>query len=219
MCLRQPLTGHPDQQEPFCGTCKRIGYTCKGYNSPVIIVPSRLQNRLGRLPDKKDSDATRERNNGNAFLLIDRQALCSVPRPPVDSAASFRSYFLLRLVSDVSCCTGMVGMLSKFLDEGIAENSLQYRCIKAPTTSYYAMRASDSHACEESMRTYSDALKDVRFAVARRHRQFDPDILMSIMCLSLYENIIVTQARSWIEHYIAISHMVNKYCSRRRCLC
>ncbi|KAH8692302.1 hypothetical protein BGW36DRAFT_387351 [Talaromyces proteolyticus] len=102
----------------------------------------------------------------------------------------------------------MVSLLSTFLDKSIPENSLQYRCIKALTTSYYSMRASDIRAYEESMRTYSDALKGVRFAVARRPPQLEPDILMSIMCLCLYENIIVTRARSWIEHYIAISHMI-----------
>lgn len=87
--------------------------------------------------------------------------------------------------------------------------------MKALTAGYYSRKASDYRAYEEAMDTYSSAIESVWKAVDCR--RLGTDTLMSIMCLCLYENIIVTEPRAWIIHYTVLSHMVNELCLRFCC--
>ncbi|KAE8333993.1 hypothetical protein BDV39DRAFT_198900 [Aspergillus sergii] len=128
-----------------------------------------------------------------------------------DPVSVSREYFLLRLVGSGTCSqgSGIPRLLCAFLDRALPVGSLQHKCMKALTVSYHSMTALGirENPSEEAIKTYSQALTAVRKAIGQ-DLTTGPDLLMSIMCLCLYENIVVTQPRSWIEHYKAISHLI-----------
>ncbi|KAL4784861.1 hypothetical protein BJX76DRAFT_356597 [Aspergillus varians] len=70
------------------------------------------------------------------------------------------------------------------------------------------MRNAGPDACQQGMVAYSRAIHAVQAAVIEPHDTLEPDILMSITSLCLYENIIVTKPRSWVRHYQGISKMI-----------
>ncbi|KAJ5588794.1 hypothetical protein N7537_011472 [Penicillium hordei] len=199
-----------DLQKPFCGPCRSVGTICKGYNSPVVIVPFQPPStRQRQLTGDRGATASLARESGNALILRNQRTEPSIPRFLNDSNANFREYFLLRLIGD-GCSQGMINLLSEFINRNVPDGSLQQRCIDALTVTYYSRRAVDYRASEEGMKAYSNALTGVRYSnifntPLHRPGQLDVGVLMSIMCLCLYENIIVTKARSWIMHYGAIS--------------
>ncbi|KAB8222875.1 hypothetical protein BDV33DRAFT_168048 [Aspergillus novoparasiticus] len=195
-----------DQQEPFCATCKKLGYTCQGYISSLVIVPFKPAGNSapskGKNLGKNDTRASTARRT----MLV----LTSTLAP--DPVSVSREYFLLRLVGSGTCSqgSGIPRLLCAFLDRALPVGSLQHKCMKALTVSYHSMTALGirENPSEEAIKTYSQALTAVRKAIGQ-DLTTGPDLLMSIMCLCLYENIVVTQPRAWIEHYKAISHLVN----------
>lgn len=131
-----------------------------------------------------------------------------------DPVSSSRQYFLLRLAGNAtrSPSSGLPSLLCRFLDRPWSVGSMQYKCMKALTGSYYLMRRGGPRACLQASESYNHALNAVNAGIGAYPRVVS-DVLMSIMCLCLYENIIVTKPRSWIEHYKGISRMVSGPCS------
>lgn len=182
-----------------------------------MIIP--CQPRRGhsqQLEDRNEPGTLRERNSDNSLLPVGRCTESYIHSFPIDQAANFREYFLLRLCSNMCSPQGMIRLLSGFVNKDVPDGSLQHSCIKSLTASYYSGRASDYHVRREAFCAYSKALAGVRNALARRLPQLGTGtLLMSIMCLCLYESILVTQPRSWAQHYVAISNLVKG--SPRRC--
>ncbi|KAL2836884.1 hypothetical protein BJY01DRAFT_251763 [Aspergillus pseudoustus] len=139
-----------------------------------------------------------------------RPAASSIPMWTPDPVWTSREYFLLRLVGNAtrSPSSGLPRLLSEFLNKPLAIGSMQYTCIKALTSSYHSMRAAGPRACHQAMVAYSHAMRAVSVATQKPYRGIEPDVLMSIMCLCLYENIVVTAPRSWIQHYIGVSRLI-----------
>lgn len=127
-----------------------------------------------------------------------------------DPISISREYFLLRLAGNATHTpsSGLPSLLSRFLDRPLPVGSMQYKCMKALTGSYYLMRRGGPPACLQAREAYDHALNAVNAGIGAYSR-IGSDVLMSIMCLCLYENIIVTKPRSWIEHYKGISRMVS----------
>ncbi|KAI9035077.1 uncharacterized protein KD926_004659 [Aspergillus affinis] len=194
-----------DQQEPFCATCKKLGYTCQGYISSLVIVP--FQPAGNSIPFKE-----KELGKNNTRASAARRAmpvLISTLAP--DPISVSREYFLLRLVGSGTCSqgSGIPRLLCAFLDRALPIGSLQHKCMKALTVSYHSTTALGTRGSPsgEAVKTYSQALTAVRKAIDQ-DLTTEPDLLMSIMCLCLYENIVVTEPRSWIEHYKGISRLI-----------
>ncbi|KAL3478463.1 hypothetical protein BJX99DRAFT_256360 [Aspergillus californicus] len=130
-----------------------------------------------------------------------------------DPAWNCREFFLLHLVGNGSRSlgSGFPSLMCEFLDKPLPVGSAQYMCMRALTTSYYLMRTAGPDACCQAMITYSSAIKAVQAAIDQSCGTVESDIFMSIMCLCLYENIIVTMPRSWIRHYEGISRMIEMH--------
>ncbi|KAE8132568.1 hypothetical protein BDV38DRAFT_287604 [Aspergillus pseudotamarii] len=185
--------------------CRKLGYTCPGYISSLVIVPFQPAGKSA--PSK-----------GTEWGKSDPRALAARRAMPVgmsmltpDPVSISREYFLRRLVGSdpLPQRSGIPSLLCAFLDRALSVGSFQYECTKALTVSYHSMTALGSHgsAAGEAMKAYSHALRAVWKAIDQDSTT-GPDILMSIMCLCLYENIVVTEPRSWIKHYKGISHLI-----------
>lgn len=64
--------------------------------------------------------------------------------------------------------------------------------MKALTGSYYLMRRGGPRACVQAREAYDHALNAVNAGIGAYPR-VGSDVLMSVTCLCLYENIIVTE--------------------------
>jgi hypothetical protein len=84
--------------------------------------------------------------------------------------------------------------------------------MEALTASYLLMKTRGPRSCQQGEEAYGHALNAVVRALNRPFHKVESDVLMSIMCLCLYENIIVTKPRSWIKHYKGISQIVSGSC-------
>jgi len=210
------LTQHADfvqdNSEPLCVTCTSRGLECKGYLPPdawVTVKPGRKHSRASSRKNKGSSTGNRKKSR--ALMPVARQ-----PRPNSistlnpDPVWSFLQYFLLRLVGNAtrSPSSGLPSLLCRFLDRPLPVGSMQYKCMKALTGSYYLTRTRGPRACLQAWEAYNHALTAVNAGIGACPR-VESDVLMSIMCICLYENIIVTRPKSWIEHYKGISRMVS----------
>ncbi|KAL2808962.1 hypothetical protein BJX63DRAFT_374625 [Aspergillus granulosus] len=204
-----------DKQEPFCTTCTSRGYICKGYDPPVVFIPVQPGREHSRRSSGESSRSTaRVMGRGQALLPMARQPVPASPSTwTPDQIWILREYFLLHLAGNatVSPGSGLPSLLCEFLGKSLPVGSLQYRCMKALTASYYLMRTAGPDACQRGKEAYGHAINAVRWAINHPHRKAEPDVLMSIMCLCLYENIIVTNPRTWIEHYKGVSTLIEMH--------
>lgn len=195
----------PDRQEPFCATCKKLGYTCQGYISSLVIVPFQPVWKSALPKGKELGESSTRASATRRAMPVSISTLA--PDPILVSC----EYFLLRLVGNRTHFqgSGIPSLLCAFLDRALPVGSMQHKCMKALTVSYYSTTALGPRGSfsGETMKTYSYALRAVQKAIDQGLTT-GSDILMSIMCLCLYENIVVTEPRSWIEHYKGISRLV-----------
>ena len=204
----------PDGREPRCGTCERARRSCQGFcNSPLPFIPFQPKHPgRKRLAANEDCIASQRSENENALILWSQHTEPSIPPYLNDSSANFRDFFLFRLI-DNECSQAMSNLLCEFVHTNGSRVLPQQKCIKALTAGYYSRRLVDHHAKTESIVAYQGALEGVRRSIADSPPQLETDLIMSLMCLSLYENIAVTNPRSWNNHYGIISWLVNEQMS------
>lgn len=216
-CHGMRLTIPPflDLQEPFCGTCSKVGYTCSGYSLPVVIVPHqqparRRQQQQRQVSGEADVNVP-FRGTASTPQLVAREMVASIPIPPLDPDTDFCQFFLCRLVIGNGLYgAGMARLLCGFLTTPVATGSVQHKCIRALVAGYYSLTAVNGQAQQlHSTGAYSAALASVSHMVANNRQLEYTDALLSIMCLGLYENIVVTNPRAWLDHYAVISALVS----------
>ncbi|KAL4864800.1 hypothetical protein BDV12DRAFT_175657 [Aspergillus spectabilis] len=210
-----------DKQEPFCNACTTRGLLCHGYTGPDTFIYVNLSDHPAPRSSSESNTLTPLRTQANRIrvpaLILRQRQTATAPNPvPLtawtpDPVWNYREFFLSRLVGNAARVptSGLAALLCDFLNQPSRPGTAGYKCMEALTTGYYLMRTAGPGACVQGIEAYDHAIHAIQAVVnGPCAMACEPDILLSIMSLCLYENIIVTRPRSWVTHYQGISKMI-----------
>lgn len=200
--LKFPVS-ETDEQDPRCNRCFRAGLECPGYESRLKFVSENT-----RFPDGGTvSDENQEKGElpGCAVIAHQQRRI----RDVYPSATSiFHAYTLTKLCPVAPAMqTTSINVLARLL---AADDTRGPRpCVQALVTSYYGRMTQNKSIIFHGSQLYSRALCALHSAISKYGSISESDLLTDILCLCLYENIVLSHPAAWLSHYDAISRLVS----------
>ncbi|KIN03315.1 hypothetical protein OIDMADRAFT_51285 [Oidiodendron maius Zn] len=87
-------------------------------------------------------------------------------------------------------------------------SSLHQSCVDAVTASYFGSINNNHHAYTKGRQAYVHALARINQALAYNDSALEQQTLTGVLCLCLYENIVLSHSTAWFTHYSGISRLI-----------
>ncbi|KAF4974628.1 hypothetical protein FZEAL_8487 [Fusarium zealandicum] len=204
-----------DQQQPYCQRCQNSGLECSGYHSNLKFVDENARFSGQAKGDMKLSRNTTTLSKApvdasTTKCSLRREQTCQLQMrnllPHQDTL--FLPYTLSKLSPVTSRANGVVqaAILPSLLTGH--ESNVHQLCVQALVTTYFGRMMRESRICDQGLRLYSQALAQLRSEISGANSGTELGTIMSVLCLCIYENILLSQPMAWLMHYEGVARLV-----------
>lgn len=198
-----------DETRPECERCKKSGLKCEGYSLNLVIVGP--QDGLSCTPTKLAvwSPQTIDANGRQETPQNRRpRPLRPKPQPQIRSLLPSQDTVLTaHIVSRFSPSGNVEASAPATLLPQLIKMDKSYSA-QALSAIYFGKMRNQYQIYQKGTQLYVRALDQLRNAINDPARVRQNETLTSVLCLCLYEHIVLSETTAWLKHYQGVGRLV-----------
>ncbi|KAJ5637674.1 hypothetical protein N7490_007553 [Penicillium lividum] len=212
-----------DEGKPTCDRCHKVGRECEGYTQYIEFhdETSRMAQKLSpnNPPHQVSCPSTICHQHWDESVMMLPFTPLSM-NPVWDENTLFTTFLVDKLFTwdEDPTSPHSAGWISMMLRSTEDETALSFTSIRALATSYFAKVHGHASLLQKGARQYSHALEALQRELHDSRRALEDDVLLAIICMSVYELVTVTDPSAWISHCTGLAQLSIAYIvDRKRC--
>jgi hypothetical protein len=210
-----------DEAKPGCERCRRAGYQCEGYVqfAEFIDVTSQFRGaeslkqrvKWSNVPSSNPIPGTAGPSSEGSVIELPMMHI-SV-NPAWDEQSMFTSHLVSRLFTwhDDTTSPQAASWIEKLFQRTEDQAALSFTSVRALATTYFAKVNHNNELMRKGAVFYSRALRALQSDLEDPNLVLEDDLIVAIICMSIYEMVTFTQPTGWLHHYKGLARLVSIY--------
>ncbi|KAI0149289.1 hypothetical protein BJ166DRAFT_60037 [Pestalotiopsis sp. NC0098] len=191
-----------DERRPTCYRCEKAGYTCQGYERPLIFIDA--------VPKKVLTKSGSSRNLGFGYQIFDVTVPTNINTVSLSQRQGASAQKPDNLIHQLLLAQG-IRVNADFWQAIGREHSLLHISTEAAALLLQGRVAHHAGAVQQATKMSSMALQQLRSMLAQHHTPQDPvniPLLVIIMNMTVFELIAATTKDSWKHHVRGLAALI-----------
>lgn len=210
-----------DEGKPGCERCRRSGYQCEGYVqfAEFVDVTSQFKGKESPKQKAQGNNAPSSCPSASTASPSSEGSIIELPVMPLsvnpawDEQSMFTSHLVSRLFTwhDDATSLQVASWIELLFQRTEDQAALSFTSVRALATTYFAKVNHNNELMRKGAGFYSRALRTLRSGLEDPNLVLEDDLIVAIICMSIYEMVTLTKPTGWLHHYKGLARLVNIY--------